>query len=172
MKEYTQNKPISKLKLTREDLFQLTTIIGESKGSFLFRTRLTGLDISEETLETFLLHTELPAHLDNLYIQWAETSSGTGRPGNRLSLQLSQTASQLQVSSPDQTWVLGKSEQLMRFFRQRRPLPFLSPIKKTLIYLHIPPPFWKEHLTGINLLLTILGLLITLIFGILRLKSH
>ncbi len=171
MKEYTQTRPVGKVQLTREELRQLVMMTGSQlqvSPAFTISTRLADLEISEESLDDFLCHTDLPPHLDNLSIQWIDRQSGTDHISHRLYLQLGPAGNQLQISSSDQTWVLGKCEQLMRFLRRRNTWAFL-PGRKTRVLINPPSPFWKRYNIGITLLLAFLSLLVTLILGILQL---
>jgi hypothetical protein len=173
MKEYNQTIPVGKVRLTKEDLRQLVIMTGNQSqdpgaaSSLVISTRLPELLISEETFDDFLRHTDLPPCLDNLSIRWAHEPPGGERIPDRLSLQLGSTTSQLQVSGKDQTWVLGKCEQLIRFLRSKQALPAV-PGKNTRILLANPSPFWKVNKTGITLLLALLSLAVTIVLGILQ----
>ena len=174
MKEYTQTIPIGKVQLVKEDLLRLVTLTSNqsqdsgSTSSFTISARLPELRISEETLDDFLRHTDLPPRLDNLSIRWINRRSDINLITHELFLQLDPSASQLQVSSQDQTWVLGKCEQLTRFLRSKRPLPVV-PGRSTRILLSNPSPFWKAHNIGITLLLTFLSLVVAIVLGVLQL---
>jgi len=174
MKEYTQTIPVGKVQLTKDDLSQLVSMImhqpqiPDTSPSFTISARLADLEISEEHLDEFLHHTDFPPHLDNLSIQWLNRFSGMDQISHRLSLQLGPTSNQLQVSSTDQTWTLGKCEQLMRFLRSKTPLP-IGLNRNTKILLSRPSSFWKKYNVGITLLLALLSLVVTIVLGVLQL---
>lgn len=171
MKEYTQTIPIGKVQLTKEELRQLV-MMTESQPqvspAFTISTRLADLEISEDSLDDFLCHNDLPSHLDNLSIQWVDRQSSQGYISHRLYLQLGPSGNKLQVSSSDQTWVLGKCEQLMRFLRGKNTWAFI-PGRKTRVLINPPASFWKKYSIVINVLLAFLSLLVTIILGILQL---
>jgi hypothetical protein len=171
MKEYTQTIPIGKVQLTTKELHQLVMITGyqpQFTPALTISTRLADLQISGESLDEFLCHTDLPASLDNLSIQWTDKRSDRDHVSYRLFLQLGPTGNQLQVSSSDQTWVLGKCEQVMRFLRGKSIRSFI-PAAKTRVLINPPSPFWTKYNKAITLLLAFLTLLITVILGILQL---
>jgi hypothetical protein len=171
MKEYTQNIPIGIVQLTKEDLRRLVTMTcaqPQVSPAFTISTRLSDFEISEENLDDFLCHADLPQYLDNLSIQWVDRQSGRSHISHRLYLQLSPAGNNLQVSGYDQTWVLGKCEQLMRFLRGKNIRSFV-PGAKTRVLINPPSPFWAKYNKGITLLLALLSLLITVTLGILQL---
>ena len=173
MKEYTQTIPVGKVRLIKEDLYRLEKIAANqsqvpgSATAFTISTHLPDLRISEESLNDFLRHTDLPPFLDNLTIRWTNSQSD-GLITHQLLLRLEPTASQLRVSSQDQTWVLGKCEQFTRFFRNKRPLPFI-PARPIRILLSIPSPYWKANNIGITLLLALLSLVVAIVIGVMQL---
>ena len=174
MKEYTQKIPVGKIQLTKEDLNQLVILSCSNPSQVSPRlhessisTQMGDLTVLSENLDDFLHRIDLPCHLDNLSLQWIDRSSRE-QIDYQLSLQLGLQSSQLQISSFDETWTLGKSKQIMRFLQQKRPFPQLPWTKNTRIVL-TAQSFWKDRSVGLTLLISLLSLLASLIFGILQL---
>jgi hypothetical protein len=119
MKEYTKTLSVGSLKLTREDLHQLVQLIHQGHAArqvcnFIISTQLRELEITDDDLGRFLLHSELPGCLDNISVDWQAIRMNDGYAINKISLQLGKTSSQLQVSSINETWMLGKRVQLQK----------------------------------------------------------
>jgi len=174
MKEYTQKIPVGKTELTKEDLRQLIALITDNSSTptrpackCIISTQLDNMLISAGTLDDFLHHIDLPRYLKNLSLACTSVP-GTTVAEYRLILLLGEEYSHLQISSSDETWTLGKSGQIMRFLKTKRPLFGLPWIKNTRIILSARPA-WKDRSPGLTLLLTLLSLLVSIIIGILQL---
>jgi hypothetical protein len=168
MKEYTQKIEWRKIRLTKADLGQLVALIDDRptgrQSPLVLTTRLPEMIITEGSLEQFLRHAELPAFLVNLEMEWSAPSGG-----HKLRLSLGPDINFIVVSSPEQTWMLGKSQQLTRFFQSKRPPRFIPRTANTRIILTAAPSFWKEYSLGLTLLISFLSLFASVIIGILQL---
>jgi hypothetical protein len=154
-----------------------------SGSNLIISTSLGDLVVSASNPDEFFHHFDLPPCLENLSLQYTGDTGTTGGAsatggtaatsasaanGRRLTLQLGVETSTLQISSTDETWTLGKSKQLMRFLHAKRPFPRLPWSKNTRIVLAVRP-FWEHRVPTLNLLLALLGLLVSIALGILQL---
>jgi hypothetical protein len=181
MNDYTKYTSLGRVKLTKNDLSELVALIKSGfppqkrKEDFKITTTVSYLNISENELENFLKHTDLPMILDNININMIGWSD-TGVIDKAVYLRLNRYSNELTVSGHDQTWVLGKNTQLLDYIKVKR--PFLSFINKIFtsviigviggviasILIEIIRVFLKSGWNSINLLIVISILPLVIIF--------
>ncbi|HEX7414194.1 MAG TPA: hypothetical protein VF411_09125 [Bacteroidia bacterium] len=131
MNEYRKYTNLGRVKLTKNDLVELVTLVKSDlpitgmMDSFSIKTSISDLNISENDLESFLQHKGIPKTIDNIFIR---ISSG----GRMVYLTLGNDQNFLSVAGSDQTWVLGKYMQLLGYIKAKQPV--LSFITKPISF--------------------------------------
>jgi hypothetical protein len=126
MKNYITDKRIHPCRLNRADLVRLVALIktdfskSERKEDFELRSYFDGLNISENSLDAFFHHTDLPPVLSRLTIRQIGWSAAR-EIDKLLELTFYDNYISLSVRGESESWVKGKSSQLLDFLKTKRP---------------------------------------------------
>lgn len=125
MKEYTRSSRIRACKLNKDDLVNLTAVLEEGfapsdrREDLEIRAQSAGFRIESNSIQNFLGHEDLPDSLSRLSfrkIGWSDDRA----IDRHVYLNLYDNYIDLDVSGPDEMWVLGKHAQVAGFLRKRR----------------------------------------------------
>jgi len=123
MKKYQTYKEIRACKITRRDLNDLIKKVTESfsekdiKENLQISTDLPNISITEKDLESFLRHEELPQKIYNLSIKINDWENGISR---YVSIRFSEYSGRMIIDGDQESWVMGKSIQLEKFFKSKQ----------------------------------------------------
>jgi len=137
MINFRKEKNIHPCYLSKEDLETLVGLIKSDFPSskriddFKIRAYTNRVDVSENTLDAFLDHGELPSILTDLSID-ATGWSVEGGINKSLDLIFHNNFINLRVSGSSETWVNGKFLQIVSFLKKTR--PFLWFLHTTIAY--------------------------------------
>src|ERR1035437_2561967 len=114
MKEYRKYISLSRISLTKDDLSDLVSLIVSSSsiGDLKIDSKIGDLNISEKSLTDFFSH-KLPDTIAEVSVQFFEWSSPSRQIEKSISISLGVYSSYLQISGTDQTWVIGKTQELI-----------------------------------------------------------
>lgn len=125
MKTYSQSKRFSSCKLTKEDLVNLVNLIKldfpktDRSEDFKISSYLEKIRISENDLEKFLDHTELPDSLKRLNLDLIGWDQQRNIDKN-VKISFYDNSVRLDVSGNTESWVLGKYSQLTGFLNEKK----------------------------------------------------
>jgi hypothetical protein len=123
LKQYGKNENIKYLPIRKTDLVDLVELIVDhvfSDKIFFIRTSIDTLSIEERSIEAFLAHKEVPDPLNEYTITSYKYDSNHVNAEKYISLTIySEHYSKLSVSDVDETWVLGKFQQINGFINKK-----------------------------------------------------
>jgi hypothetical protein len=126
MKEYTKSINLPPCKLNKDDLIELVKIVNSDiptsnrNNNFEIYANLPDITISENNIEIFLKHKELPPTIDKLSIR-VFIHNSESLIDKHIDLTFYSNSISLRVNGADQTWVLGKYIQILNFLKRKRP---------------------------------------------------
>jgi hypothetical protein len=126
MKEYRKRIELGPCRLEKADLLKLAKLVKETltisgrKEDFEISTLLPNINIKENSIEDFLKHEELPDKFDDLSIE-AIGRDARADVDKSITLEFASYGNTVYVRGTDETWVLGKSEQIVDYLRGKRP---------------------------------------------------
>jgi hypothetical protein len=123
---YKQESDIRPVRLTREDLIELEALVRQGfplsnrKEDFEIGAYLPQANVSFSSVKEFLEQKDLPKQFASLNVRMI----GWGEPreiNKSVDLTMFRNFVTLNVSGTDQTWVLGKFQQIRRFLEEHSP---------------------------------------------------
>jgi hypothetical protein len=126
MRSYTKRVRLHPCRLEKPDLLRLVEIVeevipvSEIKQHFRISTDLPTIKIEENSVEDFLKHGDLPNKLNELSILIFRLNE-SGETERSVYLSFTSTYIVVSVEGLDETWVLGKFEQITQFLKEKRP---------------------------------------------------
>ena len=119
LRTYNMSEIIKYIPIKKKDLQDLTEIIMEKNPPYdiyaFISTDIDTLCIEEKSIESFLAHKEVLDLLSNYRVYYREYVDQK----RFIDLKIHESFSFLQVSGPDEAWVLGKFQQIKKFLNSK-----------------------------------------------------
>jgi hypothetical protein len=140
MKEYVKSATPQPCRLKKGDLVRLAQIISDqanladryTKRHFRVSVDLRNVHVTAESIEDLLEQQDLPDKFTTLKIYMSESSLDLNLD-RVIYLRFSDSGISLEVSGPDETWVLGKYAQIKDFLREKR--PWFWPFQRMFLFI-------------------------------------
>jgi len=178
--KYGEIFDLNSVLLSKNDLFILERMLIEDPETDRINIQISfnSTRVSAESFEELFSDSDLPASTDKLSINMTRSIETEKYIGSYYSVRLTLSHNYIdcQISSPDQTWFLGKKSQIENFFKSKRPW-YLWLNKLSFVYsgIVIALIFYSSAMLGIKqysqMILPIISSIVFIVLTILIYKQ-